>query len=322
MKIQKLSLALLVGSVALLPGCWPFDSDEAAKPAAPTPSAGRAIDEEDVWVTVDGNVVLTVQDYEQYESQVLQAQPQVRNMMALVSPQERAAIMNELREGLKKQELILQWARVNGIDKRTDFQNDYRQALRMIERGLAMKYFQEDNPVNVSESDIKRFYDDNKGTLYLMAPAGIATIGVSFEKEAVAKAFYDKASAAGADFAAQAKDAQLPVRSLSNVSEQSTNIDESLKKAILSVNKFPTVKMVKGENDSWWVVQAKAKEEEKYFSLDQIKDDARNRLSAERMAQNINDTIAKLQEDHEIVQREEYFLQKAQEDEASGQGDE
>lgn len=284
--------------LAVLGGCNPFGKKEE--------QAQNAVPAEDILLIIDGKPALTVKDFEQYEEQIFQANPQLRSMMAVMPDIEK-----NLFDALASQELLWERAVRSGLDKSAKFLAEVEQNLRMIKRGLAVRNFQEHNTVNVSDGDVKKYYDENKETIYLMAPAGIQAFEVRCDKESEAKALMEKAK--GRDFNKVAQDAKLNVRNLGRISEQSGYVDEAVKKAVLGTKKFPSTMIVKTEDGKWAVVHVKAKEEAKYYPFDQAKEDAKTRLSNEKMARLLTETLEKLKKEYNAVENTDYFAKKAAE---------
>ena len=130
-------------TLAVLGGCGPFGKKEQPSQTAIS---------EDVLLTIDGQPALTVRDFEQYEEQIFQANPQIRSMMAVMPDIEK-----NLFDALASQELLWAQAVRKGLDKSPEFAKEVEQNVRMIKRGLAVRNFQKDNTVNISDGDIKKY---------------------------------------------------------------------------------------------------------------------------------------------------------------------
>lgn len=296
MNRTQFSRLVAFATLAVLGGCGPFGRKE--QPTAVS---------EDVLLTIDGQPALTVRDFEQYEEQIFQANPQLRSMMAVMPDIEK-----NLFDALASQELLWADAVRKGVDQSPEFNREVEQNVRMIKRGLAVRNFQKDNTVTISDADIKKYYDDNKETIYQMAPSGIQTTMVVFDKEPEARAFMEKAKGKS-DFAKFAQDSKLNARNLGRINDQSSYIDESVKKTVLGTKKFPSTLVMKMDDGKWAVIHVKSKEEAKYYPLDQAREDARTRLYNEKMAKLLTDTLEKLKKEYNAVENTQYFAKKAAE---------
>lgn len=296
MNRTQFSRLAVLATLAVLGGCGPFGKKE-----QPTATS------EDVLLTINGRPALTVRDFEQYEEQIFQANPQLRSMMAVMPDVEK-----NLFDALASQELLWEQAVRKGIDQSPEFNKEVEQNVRMIKRGLAVRNFQKENVVNISDDDIKKYYNENKETIYQMAPSGIQTTMVVFDRESDAKAFMDKAKGKS-DFAQFAQDSKLNARNLGRINEQSSYIEEAVKKAALGAKKFPSTMIIKIDNGKWAVIHVKSKEEAKYYPFDQAREDARTRLYNEKMAKLLTETLERLKKEYNAVENAQYFAKKAAE---------
>jgi hypothetical protein len=255
---------------------------------------------EEVLLTIKGSPAISVTEFEAFYDQILEQQPQLRQF---------AAMMPDLKMNvfttLMNQKLIEQWAVDNNVDKRPEYQTDRKMLLENVERGLAIKYFQLEHPVHVSDHDVKKYYDENKDTIYLMSPAGISASGVSFTNETAAHAFLATVDKPGVDFAQQAARQKLTVKQFGRINEQNS-VEPALKEKILAFKKFPSTNLVVVDK-TYWVINAKSKDEAKHYPFDQAKDDARNRLTTERTGDMFNKELAKLKDHYQVVEFKKYF---------------
>ena len=157
---------------------------------------------------------------------------------------------------------------------------------------------------------MKKFYDEHKDTMYAQSPAGVSATGVSFDNEAKAKEFLAKAQAPKADITKLAQAQNLAARNFGRVNATSHHVDKALLDKILAINKFPSVQLVK-VNNTWWVIEAKGKEEAKYFPFDQAKEDARQKLQAKHMGEMFEKEINKLKSQYGVVENKAYFEKAA-----------
>ncbi len=297
---KNLTLGIMVASLLMFAACdmgsKKADSASAAKEGS-APSG-------EVLVTIGGKPAITVKEFDEYYEQMLEQQPQLKSF-AQFMPDLKQNVFNSM----VGQKLIEHWAEEKKIDQMKDYQTDYDSALENIKRALAFKYFQLEHPVNVSDAEVKKFYDEHKDTMYAQAAAGVSAIGVSFDNEAKARAFLVKAQAPKADITKLAQAENLAARNFGRVNATSHHVDKALLDKILAINRFPSVQLVK-VNNTWWVIEAKNKEEAKYFPFDQAKEDARQKLQNKQMGEMFEKEIAKLKAEYGVVENKSFFEKK------------
>jgi hypothetical protein len=288
-----------VSSLLLLPACDWFKSKTSQMTGSPA--------EGEVLMTIKGKAALTVPEFEAYYEQLLEQQPQLKSFAAFMPD-----LKKNIFDTLSSQKTLEQWVVNEGINDRAEYQADRKALLENVDRGLAIKYFQEKHPVKVTDNDIQDFYKKNKDTVYLMSPSGVNAVGVSFDKEDAAKAFLVRAQQKGADINKLASDSKVTVRQWGRVNDENQQVDKALKAKIVAMKGFPSTQMFKVDK-TYWVVQAKSKDEAKHYPFEQAKDDARNRLEQERMGQVFNTEIAKLKKEFNVVENATYFEAKKEE---------
>jgi hypothetical protein len=291
----------------ILPSCKPLDwiRNKFSGSRTAVMSSGMSSHAQDVLLTIDGKQAITVQEFEKYYDRILDQQPQLRSF---------AAMMPDLKENvystLVSQKVLEHWAEKNAIESKSEYQADKEAFLEEAKRGLAIKYFQAEHPVMISDADVKKFYEENKATLYLLSQGGVNATGVSFDNQAAAKAFLEKAKQPKADLDKLARDEKLMARNFGHVHDQAAHVEEGLRKKILAM-KDNTVDMFPVDK-KYWVVQVSSKEAPKYYPFEQARDDARNRLNNDRMVEMFNEEINKLKNQYDIVEQKAYFEQKSE----------
>jgi cytidylate kinase len=294
----KLMLSF-VGALFILPSCG--DSSKKDQGSGATGAA-------EILMTINGKPVITVADFEADYEQNLEQQPQLKSFAAFM-PDFKLTIFSNLAA----QKLIEHWAVNNKVVDKPEYKADRKQLLDRIDRALATKYFQAEHPIAVTDVEVKKFYDDNKDTVYAMSPSGVTASGIVFDKEASAKDFLAKVQQPGATFNKVAKEMKLVTRAFGRVNDQNQTIDQTLKGKILAVKKFPSVQLFNADK-AFWVVQVTGREEAKYYPFEQAKQDAHDRLTTERMTEMFNIELEKLKKEYQVVEYKGYF--EAKKDEA------
>jgi len=147
--------------LTVLPGCDWFGSKDAHGGSC-CGGHGHAEGTGEVLLTIKGKPVIHASDLENYVDQIKAENPQVAAILDAM-PQARQNIFS----GMVEKETLMEWARQNGVYDRDSYKKDYALALEMLDRQIIQKYFQEDllKNVSVSESDAKKYYEDNKNNI-------------------------------------------------------------------------------------------------------------------------------------------------------------
>lgn len=306
---KHLTLGVIIASLLTLSAC---DMGQKKNEAGASTSKGADSSASgEVLVTIGGKPAITVKEFEEYYEQMLEQQPQLKSF-AQFMPDLKQNVFNSM----VGQKLIEHWAEEKKIDQQKDYQTDYKNALENIKRALAFKYFQMEHPTNISDADVKKFYEEHKDTMYAQTPAGIAAIGVSFDNEAKAREFLTKAQAPKADLTKLAQEQNLTTRNFGRVNASSHHVDKALLDKIMAISKFPSVQLVK-VNNTWWVIEAKSKDEAKYFPFEQAKEDAHQKLQAKHMGEMFEKEINKLKTQYGVTENKSFFEKDAKKETAA-----
>lgn len=158
---KKLAGLFSVLMLMVLPGCDWFGSKDSHCGSC-CGEQSHATGTGDVLLEVKGNPVIHASDLEIYVEQIKAESPQVAAILDAM-PDARYNIFS----GMVAEELLMQWARENGIYNLDSYKKDYALALKMLDRQIIQKYFQENllKKVSVSESDAKKYYEENKNNI-------------------------------------------------------------------------------------------------------------------------------------------------------------
>lgn len=269
-RIKKhLCLSLLLTPLIFLSGCLEEKKCEVA--SAPCGNQAKSLDDgSEVLMKIDGRPVITLNSLNAEFDRLLDENPQLKQVLPLM-PEAKSNFF----QGMANQEVVDYWICKNGIDTSPAYAQEYARTMEQVKKMLNTKYFSDKHPVHVSESEIKAFYEENKNKLpdLMVSQGGVKAEGVSFKSEDEAKAFLAKAKekpeaelqkvAADAGFGDNFRDFKM-------VNNQSLGIDHALRAKLMSLNRFPTIELVKA-GDVWWVVKAMSKEDAQYRPYEQIK---------------------------------------------------
>ena len=304
-----MSCVLLLSSVAFLPSCdWLKGKIGLNKDAS---NAVEVQEGEMVLATVDGKPLLTSGEFEKQFKNLIETHP-YGAMLAQMEGLDRRFF-----DGLVGQKLMTRYIEENGIDKTPE----YKQQLDALVQMLNARFFQMKHTPKVTEAELKAFYDQNKENMpeAVMSRGGVNAVGVSFAKEADAKAFLEKAKGNGAAkgnatfFEKLAKDAGLgdKYRDFKMVNAGSPGVDPILRDKIVALSKFPALEIIKASDNTWYVVYASSKEAQKYRSFEELKSAIEQRLTAKKQEEAMEKAVDQLKKDYKVEIKEEYFAKKA-----------
>lgn len=300
-KMRYLQLSFLITVLIFLPRCTWFGTPETP---AETPIGEHAgVIAGEVLLTIDGQPRITMAQFEDYKKNIMEVQPQLKQLISLMPDAEY-----ELFKSMVNEELLKDWIRTSKIDQKVEYKHDLQMILDFAGRQLAVKYFQDAHPVKVSDVDIRKFYEDNKKQFpeLIVSQGGVKAQGVSFSTPADAQAFMAKAKEKG--FAAAAKEANLKLEEYKDISATSYELEAPLRDKLVAVKKFPSIEMVTGK-DKTYVVNATGKTEPEYVAYDQIKPRLEMYLQQQKMAENFTKELDKLKQTMNVVENKNYFDQ-------------
>ncbi len=339
MQKQQYSLLMVaLASLVILPQCEWLESKKSAEPTsttgvetqatagskavAPTIGTGKGIDGEVLITMYDAKVPkASINDFKEYIDEFLEAQPQYKQVFEMMPGAEE-----QIFDGLKNELVLAEWVEKNGINKKPEYLKDEEKIKKFGRRSLNVKYFQEAYPVKVTDSEVKKYYDENKNSIpqLMLAPGGVAAQGVMFDTKAAAQAFYDKVKDVKTNFESVAKESTLSVKDFGEVNNQSFNVDGVIRKKLLDAKKFPVVELVEINDKSFAVVKATGKKEPNYVPFEDVKSGIENMLKQQKIAEALNKELDKLAQEYKVVVNKDYFerKKKAKNPEAAMQSEE
>lgn len=330
MKRRSVSVPVLqpmvVASFLFLPGCSLFESfmstsdEQARAQKVATEERGMEMMTEGISVlpeeeltgealiTMDGSPIVTVDSLHSEKEKLLDANPQLKQMLDYMDP---AQLDRNLAEGLMNQVIVDRYIGEQGINKQAAYKKELRDGIKAVERMVNTKFFTQSFEVNISDADVRTFYDKNKDAMphLIVSRGGVKAMGLSFDNEAAAKEFADSVKAQGNDLqkAAAAQNKGEQVRDFMTVNQQSFGVEPELKNKILAVTSFPSVNVFTLADGTSWVVVAQGKEATQYRPLDEVKADLKDYLEKEDRAKRFDDEMSKLKARYNVVMKEEFF---------------
>ena len=170
---------------------------------------------------------------------------------------------------------------------------------------LNLEAFVDMHQVKVSDKDIRDYYNKNKQQM-VARPGGVETIGIAFADEAKAKEFLQKVEAhATKDLlkVANAQKLSAEVEELGAINSQSYAVDDAIKKEVLQLKSFPSVKIVhvnSGDKSKYWVIQASGMREAEYMPFEEVSERIAQMLQPAKVQEMFDSEIPKLAEKGKI----------------------
>lgn len=320
---KKQLLSVPVACLLVLSGCQ-TDKNEKNVPVSPAsetyvPTSKPSAPVGEVLLTIDGKPKLTVDDFDRYKDQFFAIQPQYKQILQFMPAAEQVRIDQNIFQNMVTEALFQEWVAKSGIDKRKDYQDDLNMIMDMGKRNLAIKYYQEENPVKITDDEVKKFYEDNKDKMpeLMESQGGVNAQAVKFETEAAAKDFLAKVK--GGDIETAAKEAGLTVEDLKEVNQMSFNVDTPLRQKLLDLKTFPSDFYVKVNDTTFYVVHATGKDKPEYVPFEQVKMGLENYLKQQKMGDMITKGAEELKKKYNVNENMKYFTQKMVEAEKAAQ---
>ncbi len=289
-------------ALALLSGCdWCCKKKGCQKDAS---SSANMQDGKTVLLTIDGKSMITVDQFNDYYNQFLAANPRLQGMIQFL-PNAKQEILN----GMINEEIVVYWAKQNKVDQNAEYQAELKNAMRMVERGLAAKNFEQTmvGKVAVTDDEIKAYYDQHKDPELIVTPGGVKAMGVEFDSNLKATVFLDRVRGKANNFKALAAESKFTVRDFGPINAMSFDVDKNIQQQVSALKGFPSIIIVETANKKYWVVAALSKEETKYRSLDEVRDGVKAAIEREKLAKIWTDKINELKSKYSIVENKPNF---------------
>lgn len=297
-------IGLLLSTVILLPSCTQLDWLKNKLGLTKTTSATTTqASDGKVIATANGKPFMSAEEFETKYNGFIKNHP----LGAMIA--QMKGVKRKIFEGLLAQKLITDYVTEKGLDKTPE----YLEQLEQMKQMLNVRAFEMQHPAKASDSELKKFYEENKDKIpeAVVSQGGVKATGVSFSKEADAKAFLEKAKGKGADLEKAAKDAGLgnKFQDFKVINRFSVGVDAALKDKILASNKVATVELIKAGDNTFWVVYVASKEEPKLRSFDELKPMLEQKLNAQKQEESNAKALEKLKAASNIVVDENYFAE-------------
>lgn len=296
--IQKQSSVLfLCATLAFLPACWDNNSNSSSSDTKDVSSQ--------VLFSIDGNPVLTVDEYNEQLELAIESAPQLQVVLQMQPDAE----YQYLFKTMKMAKLMKHWAQNTGIDQQSDFKKEQQRLHELVDLQLFMKAYDEAHPVHVSDSELKEFYNTQKDTLpgLLISQGGVKVEAVKCDSQKDADAFLKAVQANHLNMqkTAESKDQEVSEFVINETSFHS----KQLKDFVADVKKYPTAQVVHAD-DVWWVVKAVEKTEAQYQDFEQIKEGLVRVVEQRKKEEQIEKAIDELSAQFNAQENKEFFENK------------
>ena len=307
---SKLYTIVAITALALLPNCGQKKQDQNETVATANGS--------EVLLSLNGEPVITVQQLDDYINQAKEVNPQVEMIMQIM-PNARQDVFYK---SLKGDKIVREDIKRKGIDKTAEYQKKKAMMLDAIEASLAAEFFREAHKPVVTDAEVKEFYNKNKENVsgIQVSAGGVDAQAVSFTDKAKAQEFMTKVKASGANFAAIAKEQKLTVLNFGGpVSERSRVDNAKLKEMILAAKKFPSIELVPGDKNTYFVVELKGKSAAKYLPFEQVQEGIKNMVLEKKAHESFEKKLTELEKQYGFASNEAYWQKAAQQAAQVGQ---
>ncbi len=292
--------------VLLLGGCKKFScKKDGQKKEEPI------IASEEILVSANGKPILKLQEFKQYVADAT-ARDQQMAMMAQFMPD----FEEKMFEGGAYPRVIFnEWAKLNNIIDKEEYKQERAKAIRVIEDMLNQDHFIKAHVSEVTDADVKKFYDENKDKEpgLMVSAGGVEAKAVKFDKESKAKEFFDKVKAKSGNLEVIAKEVNLKISDLGKVNKMSM-VSEAVKNEILGAKSFPSVlPIINDGGKEFLVVKVYKREPVQYRPFDQIKGQLKEHVMAHKMSETIQKVLPDYEKKYGISVNRSYFDRKRQE---------
>ena len=312
---KKLGLLALAIPLVFLPGCFLTDwfkgkSSEETESGAMVQGGREPLtvaSDDTVIASMNGKPIISAESLDKNFNQLLEDNPQLKAVLPLMPNAKHDVFM-----GMVSQAVVDEYVQEKGIESKAEYKKELNNMIKSVKSMLNTKYFGLDHPVEVSDAEVKKFYEENKAAMpdLLLSHGGVKASGVSFATEAEAQAFADKVKTGG--FAKSVADAALKdkVNDFKFVNVQSLGIDPTLRAKITMIKKVPVTEVIKDSTGKFWVVNASEIEAPKYRPFEQVKAGIKQFVEKEKRTEALCKEIDKLKKSYNVEINEDYFKQE------------
>lgn len=263
--------------------------------------------------TINGEVAITEGEFLNNLQQMIQANPYFRGATIDSLPKE---LLRKFFDQLATQALIEKYSVKNSVQNDPEYIKAYNETEKLLKRSLMVQMFEKKiyDGINVSDSDIKKHFAENKDR-FVKSAGGVLAMGARFDTEAAADAFMAKAKTNVNDFENLAKaDKAGKFKDFGRVSKESKGfqydvVPAPIKEAVLAMHKLPSVEKIKSGKE-FWVVKASDKQDTVLFDIEEVRGHIEGMLKNNLFRDALEKRIKDLKNDFSVTVNEDYFKEK------------
>jgi len=311
--VEKNNINFLAGALfLLLPGCSNWFGEKKSESVTEEVTVEQIALTGDVLVSwkknkTDGVPLITTDSLQVEKDKLLKTNPQLKAMIAFMDEKQ---LDRNLSEGLMNQAIVDRYVQEHGMDKSADYQAELKEGYKAVERMINTKYFSQAFSVQVTDAEVKEFYEKNKEIVpnLLISRGGIEATGILFGNEKMANEFMASVKEErDLQKAAQKVGLTDKVKDFKLVHAQSIGIEAPLREKIVGIKRVPSIELFKIDDKTFWVVRASKKEESKYRPLGQVKGDIKQFLEKEKRTGRFDQEMSRLKDEYRVVINDDYF---------------
>ncbi len=265
-----------------------------------------------VLCSIDGQPVIKESDFLNNLNQMIQANPYFKGATIDTLPKE---LLRKFMDQLSTQALIEKYSIQHNIEKDPEFIKAYNETEKLIKRSLMVQIFEKHiyDDIKISDADVQKHYDENKERFVKVA-GGVLAMGVKFDKEEEADAFYNKVRGHADHFEDIAKEFKhAKVKDFGRISKEAKGmqfemVPAPIKDAALGMTKAGVEKVKVGKE--YWVVRAWDKKGTEIFDLAEVKPHIEAMLKNNLFREALDKSVQGIKNEHTLVVNEDYKLFK------------
>ncbi len=271
-------------------------------------------DGSEVLVSIDGKTKLTVKSFENMLDAIAAENDQFKMMLQFM-PDVKEQVFKAKKHAIIQDE----WAKREGVKDSEDYKKKHAMVLQGVKDQLNHDVFVKKHKPEVSDADVKKFYDENKekDPRLMKSPEGVKADSITFKSKDAADAF--KAKVTAGTFNKVAKEDNLKSASLGTdglVTENSFQLSSDVRDSVLKA-KVPSVIIAKDDKD-YLVIHVKSKAKAEHHEFDKVKDGLKQMIQSQKTEEAISNASEEYGKKIGVKENTKYFedIKKQKEEEA------
>lgn len=249
----------------------------------------------DTLIKIGGKSVVSMKDLEAELEQLIVEYPELKQVLPMMPDAKR-----NLLKGMLSQIIVDEWSDRN-LSKDAEFKKEKARMCKQAERVVNQKYFSKHHPVEITDAELKSFYDKHKNMMpdLMISRGGVNAVGIKFKEQAPAQAFLAAIKDGNLSNVAAAQGMAAQVREFKDIDKMTPGVDQAIREALVGMKSFPTTQIVKAGNDIW-VLQGLSKDEPKYQEFSKVKDMLKPAAEQEKRMEHLESLIEKYKKQYNV----------------------